>query len=444
MKKILHYSLTDLIQLGSGKKVIFDYYFKELYNNIISNDYEINSFSKTLKYNNRDKSHRKLVPFSVKDIIDTAGIRTSYGSEIFKYHIPDRDAEVVKRLIFCGLQLQGKTNTHEFAMGIVTPQCRNPWDISRITGGSSGGSAAAVAACFSPFSIGTDTAGSIRIPASFCGVTGLKPSYGLFPLDGIFPEAPSLDTVGPITRFASDLPQILQWMGASENFIVPVKFPVKTALIEELFQQAEKPILDTIMSFLYRLEKQGIIEIHRISLPDIEISAIYDDIIDSAENYSIHRNLFSKYGDIYSELSRIQLRNSKKLKAYQYIEATKFRKIWSVRISSLLRKYDVLVSPTSPEIAPLYSDIVDKSPEFFLRFMKFTNPFNLSSSPSLSIPCGFHNDMPVGMQITGKRMSDFYICRVAAEFQKVTDYHLDTPDRFAKYYNEILESTFLS
>ena len=442
MLKVRDFRISDLLIHFRRKGSISKNYFDSLRNSIIQLDGDVKSFTRILELNNPDKSEGVPVPFSLKDIIDTEGVQTSYGSPIFNNHIPTKDAEILRRLRSNGLQLQGKTNTHEFAMGIVTPQSRNPWDIQKITGGSSGGSAAAVAACFSPFSLGTDTAGSIRIPSSFCGVTGLKPSFGLFTLDGIFPEAPSLDTVGPITRFASDLPLILKWMGAREAQDEIRLIPSKVAIIDELFQQSEKGIKDTVGRFLDRMESERMIEIHHVSLPEIEDAALEDDLIDSAENYSIHRNLFTANAHMYSELSRKQLNNASEIKAYQYIEAMRFRKRWARIISSLFKIYDVLISPTLPDTAPFYSEIVNRDPDYFLKFMKFTNPFNLSSSPSLTIPCGYLNDMPVGLQISGKRMGDFYISRLAAEFQKVTDYHLYAPETFGRVYNQLLEDLF--
>ena len=442
MLKVDDFRIFDLVNFFQINRSVSRKYFELLEDNITLLDSEVNAFSTVEKFNPQYRGRGISVPYSLKDIIDTAGIPTSYGSRIFSNHIPQKDAEIVKKLNSRGLILQGKTNTHEFAMGIVTPQCRNPWDTARITGGSSGGSAAAVAACYSPFSIGTDTAGSIRIPSALCGVTGLKPTYGLFSLKGIFPEAPSLDTVGPITRFASDIPFILEWMGAVNTYNVPFSKPVKAAILEELFLQSEDHVREKIMTFLSRMEHEGIIELEYVSIPDLERAAMAEDLIDSAENFSIHKRLFQENSEMYTELSRLQLNNSSEIKAHEYIEARNFREIWARRLSALFRRYDILISPSSPDIAPLHTDVRDKQPDFFLRFLKFTSPFNLSSCPSISLPCGFLQNMPLGLQIIGRRMSDFYLCKVASEFQKLSDFHLFSPDIFGKAYQEIVEQLF--
>ena len=442
MLKVKDFRIFDLVNFFKKNRDVSRKYFESLKDNILRMDGKINAFSEIVKFNPQYIGRGLPVPYSLKDIIDTAGIRTSYGSRMFSNHIPQRDADIVKKMNSRGLLLQGKTSTHEFAMGIVTPQCRNPWNTDRITGGSSGGSAAAVAACFSPFSIGTDTAGSIRIPSALCGVTGLKPTFGLFSLKGIFPEAPSLDTAGPITRFASDLPLILEWMGAINRYNDPLRKPVKAAIIEDLFLLSEKPVKEKIMAFLSRMEQEGVIQFEFITIPELERAAIAEDLIDGAENYSIHKRLFQENSEMYTELSRLQLKSSSEIKAHEYIEANNFRKIWARRISALFRRYDILIIPTSPDIAPYYSDIRDKPPDFFLSLLKFTNPFNLSSSPGISLPCGFLENMPLGLQILGKRMSDFYLCRVASEFQKFSDFHLFAPDDFGKAYQEIVEELF--
>ena len=208
-------SIQDIVSLLASGRISGSRLHEMLNESVNLLDDRVNSFAVTTgpERTKTGRSPLHNLPVSVKDIIDTKGIGTEYGSTIFAGHVPERDAAVVWSIRKNGGQIQGKTQTHEFAMGIVTPQSRNPWDVERTTGGSSGGSAAAVSAGFSLVSIGTDTAGSIRIPAAFCGVSGLKPSSGKISVKGIYPEAWSLDTVGPICRYASDIPFILRSMG---------------------------------------------------------------------------------------------------------------------------------------------------------------------------------------------------------------------------------------
>lgn len=443
MIKVTDFSIARMISVAESGSKKFGELFSRLYTNILLFDRRINSFSEVLKPADLHKETESKIPFSAKDIIGTSNIRTTYGSKIYENNFPKKDATILKNIKKNGGVLQGKTNTHEFAMGIVTPQSRNPWNLNRITGGSSGGSAAAVAAGFSLFSIGTDTAGSIRIPASFCGVTGIKPTNGIFPLTGIFPEAPSLDTVGPLTRFASDIPLILGWMGAKlPPPPVKINFPVKVGIIKELTEQSANYVQEIIMHFLDKAAQEDIIEIYELSVPEMEEVAIADDLMDSAENFYIHRTLFKSKSTSYSELSRKQLLKSSEIKAYEYIGAKDLRKKWKRRMNELFKQYSLLISPTTPEVAPKYSSVLSKEPEFFLNFMKFTNPFNFSATPSITIPSGFHESMPVGLQISGPRMSERFICSIASLFQKITDFHLFAPEPYGKFYNKIIDELF--
>jgi Asp-tRNA(Asn)/Glu-tRNA(Gln) amidotransferase A subunit family amidase len=443
MIKVRDFRISDLLYYSKSHRNSSMKLLSELRQSILLLDGQVHAFSEVLNSATLENGVKGKIPFSVKDIIDTAGIRTSYGSKIYSNNIPNKDATILKNVKRSGGILQGKTNTHEFAMGIVTPQCRNPWNVNRITGGSSGGSAAAVAACFSPFSIGTDTAGSIRIPASFCGVTGIKPTNGLLSLKGIFPEAPSLDTVGPLARYASDIPLILMWMGA--KFPSPsekIDFPIRVGIINELFGQAANYVYNLSMSFLNKMEKEDIITISEVSIPEIEEVAIKDDVVDSAENFYIHMGSFSTQRNSYSQASTLQLQKSSEIRAYEYIGAKNLRKEWKRKINELFRNYAVLISPTAPDIAPKYSSILNRDPGYFLRFMKFTNPFNFSGTPSITIPSGFHEQMPIGLQLSGPRMSDIFISKVAEEFQKISDFHLFAPENYGKRYNEIIDNLF--
>ncbi len=440
--KVRGFRIADLLLLNiKSRKNNSMKLFNNLKESILKYDSRIHAFSEILNSPDLESGIEYKIPFSAKDIIDTAGIRTTYGSKIYSNNIPKKDAAILRNIKMAGGILQGKTNTHEFAMGIITPQCTNPWNPERITGGSSGGSAAAVAACFSPFSIGTDTAGSIRIPASFCGVTGIKPTNGILPLSGIFPEAPSLDTVGPIARFASDIPLILRWMGA--KLPVPsdkINFPIEVGIIKELFEQSRNYVRDINLHFLDKMAQDHLIAISELSIPEIEEVAIKDDIMDSAENFYIHKRLFSVQSNMYSEASRMQLQKSSEITAYAYIDAKNLRKKWKRKMNEIFKRYAVVLSPTTPDIAPKRSDALNRDSEFFLNFMKLTNPFNFSATPSITIPSGFHENMPIGIQISGPRMSDLFISKVAEEFQKTTDFHLFAPRPYVNEYNEIIDS----
>lgn len=438
-------SMINSISSRVGMRRMFD----ALRESILENDGNIHSFRTVLtnpKVMGKGNGFRYPlwgVPFSVKDIIDTAGIETAYGSELFSGHIPLRNASIVESLIDKGAILQGKTETHEFAMGIVTPQCRNPWDLKCITGGSSGGSAAAVAALFSPFSIGTDTAGSIRIPAAMCGVTGLKVSSNSLPLDGIYPESPSLDNTGVLTRKSSEIPFILECMGFRKEQR-KLGEHITGIMIRELFEHSLPEVRKAVTSILEKAASEGILELAEESFPELEEISRYDDIIDSSENYLIHRELFSEHRNGYSRLSAMQLENSMRIPAYDYIEAEFSRKKWKRKISGKLKNGRVLLSPTIPEPAPPYEQIADSDPQYFMKFMSHTNLFNFSGNPAITIPSGFLMNLPVGLQIASSIYTDSDLCNLASLFQNVTDFHRKTPDWCYKSYRKNVEPLLAS
>lgn len=370
------------------------------------------------------------LPFAVKDIIDTEGMPTSYGSLVFDGNIPEKDATVVKRLKNAGGTIQGKTATHEFAIGIVTPQVRNPWDRRRMAGGSSGGSAVAVAAGLSPFTLGTDTAGSVRIPSGLCGITGLKPTTGSLPLEGIFPEAWSLDTVGPMCRYASDIPFILEQMGFRFSR-KEIESTPSGAVITELLDAASHEVRKVFNAFIDRMSSEGIAEIHEISIPDIEDIAYQDDLIDSAENAFIHRDLFSRKSDRYTSQSRMQLEKAFRITAADFILAQKKREETVKRFRKLFRSVDLLLTPISPTTAPAFSELKGKKHDFYMRYMLFTCPFSFTGNPAIAIPIGFSGGMPVGAQLAAGHGMDLFLCSVAERYQDTTEYHIMFPDTFA-------------
>lgn len=430
MQKVDFPDLDTLKKISSsvGPERVFEAFRK----NITENDSRINSFTTVLEYAERKKdplseaSENAGIPFSVKDMIDTKGVVTSYGSPIFEKNVPRRDAGIVNSLLDKGFLLQGKTVTHEFAMGIVTPKCRNPWNLECIAGGSSGGSAAAVSALFSPFSLGTDTAGSVRIPAAMCGVTGLKTSSGSLSMSGIFPEAPSLDTVGVISRHSSDIPAILESMGMKP---VPVQMggPLVGLIIRELFEHARGDVRSTLRSFMDRMASEGIMEITELSLPELAEISRYDDIMDNAENYHVHQELFRVNSSSYSELSRKQLENAARIPADEYLKAKKMRTSWKIKVHRILKGPNVLLSPTIPRTAPFHSELGNRDPGYFMQFMSHTNIFNFSGNPALTLPAGLAGGMPIGLQIASPLYTDVELCNLGARIQKSSDFHLNTP-----------------
>lgn len=408
---------------------------------ILAHDSQIHSFTTVPGSYGGDTGLGPLhgLPVAVKDIIDTSGIPTEYGSRIFSGHVPREDAAVVRNLKKAGGVVQGKTSTHEFAMGIVTPQTSNPWDRERITGGSSGGSAAALAAGFSLFALGTDTAGSIRIPSAFCGITGLKPSTGMLPLKGIYPEAWSLDTVGPMCRYASDIPMLLRAMGYRHRPIKEGAAPT-AAVITNLAETADSHVRRAFNRFLDTIASEGIIEVGEVAIGELGKIAELDDLMDSAENSHIQSELFREQPDRFTELSREQLRLSSEIKASEYIEAQRERKRYRALFSSLRKKHRFLLSPTMPSVAPMHRDVEGEHPGFYMKYMAYTNPYNFTGEPAISIPIGFESDLPIGAQLSSPWGDDMALSGLAASFQDVSDFHMMYPGWLAGTVRKFVES----
>ncbi len=369
------------------------------------------------------------LPVSVKDLIDTAKIPTTYGSVIFKNYIPKRDAKVVANLKRAGAFVLGKTNTHEFALGIETPPTRNPWDITRIPGGSSGGSAASIAADLAVFALGTDTGGSIRIPASMCGITGLKPTYSNISTQGVFPESWSLDHVGPMCRFASDLPLLLEGMGYRVKR--SSKFPLKLGLESNFLSECKKDVKSALEAFVNKLVSERVAEVQEVSFPLLEQINSAHSIIDTSEIATVHKKIYPKHKKEYLPLSIEQIELGLKRSAVEYVEAIRFRSKAVKRVSYEFRRFDVLVTPTMPSVAPKISEVKKMTLEELYPFVKFLEPFNFLGFPALVVPCGFAN-LPIGVQLVSKPNQEGVLIGLAERYQSVTDWHTRTPAMFGE------------
>ena len=324
------------------------------------------------------------VPFAAKDLFDTEGVRTTYGSRLFAGHVPDRDAAAVATLRTAGAILVGKTQTHEFAWGITSVNesmgsSRNPWDPSRIPGGSSGGSAVALAAKMVPLALGTDTGGSIRIPSVFCGVTGLKPTYGRVSLDGTWPLAPSLDHAGPMARTSEDLALLYGVLaGASQD-----------ADLEPTFVDADLTFLDDAF----------------------EVFAV----IQAVEAARVHTQagLFPARAGEYGADVRQRLENAIMVDAREYVDATRRREELRGRFAALLGGGALLRTP----VAAVQPPAPDDTATLRDTVMPYTTPQNLAGLPSCAVCTGFDDDgLPTGFQITGAAGSDAAVLRAAARF----------------------------
>lgn len=386
------------------------------------------------------------IPIAVKDNIVTKGLKTTCASKILENYIPPYDATVVKKIKEAGFTIVGKTNLDEFAMGTGTEYSaffttRNPWDLSRVAGGSSGGSAAAVASGEVIAALGSDTGGSIRQPAAFCGVVGFKPTYGLVSRYGLVAFASSLDQIGPITKNVEDAAIIMNVISGfdpldSTTIDLKIDFTeylnnnfsnIKVAFPKEVFSEGiEEGVAEKFKEFIEFLEKKGV-EVKEVDFPELKYSVATYYIIAPAEvSSNLSRFDGIRYGSRIEEEGLLETylnTRSKKLgpevirrimigtftlsAAYYdaYFEkAQKVRRIITKKIEKLLNEFDFVVTPTSPITAFKIGEI--KDPLVFYLMDIFTIPANLAGIPAISIPFGFSNNLPVGMQIMGKKFDD--------------------------------------
>ena len=387
------------------------------------------------------------IPVSIKDLYETEGIRTTCGSRLMQDYVPKKDSTVVARLKSKGAIVLGKLNTHEFALGAVSPPTKNPWDLGRIPGGSSGGSAAALAMGSAIGTTGSDTGGSIRIPASFCGVVGLKPTYGRVSRAGVFPESWSLDHAGPIAKRVEDAALLLRIMaGRDELDPTSSDLPVPDYVQEletniaglrvgvptnHFFEHCDCEIAKTVNAAVEVLEGLGCTKVE-FEFPNIsEIMAAYTTI-DLCEASAYHeREIEQRAADFQPDV-RLLLEQGLLIPASYYIQAQRVRAMLFAKVMSLFDHLDVIVTPSEPIVAPQVSQtmvrINDYEESVDSAVVRYLAPFNLIGLPALSIPCGFSSrGLPIGMQIVGRVYDESTILRLGHEYENATDWHMRLP-----------------
>ena len=365
------------------------------------------------------------VPIAVKDNFDMAGVATTCGSPILRGHTAAEDAVAVRSLRAAGAIILGKTNLLEFAYGIVHPQfgqCNNPWNLGRTSGGSSSGSAAAVAAGIAFGSLGTDTGGSIRIPASYCGVVGLKPTYDRVSRDGVFPLSWSLDHVGPIARTAGDAAILLAGLdGPRSGAARPVFSKARLAgrrvgIATEHLGDDLHPGVRSAFERAVDAVRHAKAEIREVSIP----SLLYADpallAVIAPEATAIHEEwLRSRPGD-YAEMTRAQLELGALVPALDYVRGQRFRRKLMSEFIEAFKEVDVIISPTVAWVAPAEDPVVAGQQGSIEA--RRSGPYNLTGLPAVTIPCGTAEDgLPAGLQIAGPWMSDFQVLSVAAAIE---------------------------
>lgn len=387
------------------------------------------------------------IPVAIKDNFETKGIRTTCGSMLLKDYLPSADCTAVKRLKSAGAIVLGKLNTHEFALGGVTPPTRNPWDINRIPGGSSGGSAAAIASSSAIATIGSDTGGSIRIPASFCGVVGLKPTYGRVSRNGLFPESWSLDHVGPITRRAEDAALMLSIIAGRDDLDpmsserpVPEYVRVLRNGISGLrigvpksyfFDHCDREIRKAVYSAIDVLRTLGCTT-DEFEFPHIHEIMAAHRIIDRCESSAYHERTLAEKPNDFAPDVRLLLEEGLLLPATYYIQAMRFRAMVFPKILNIFKRFDVIVTPTEPMVAPkigVSKVRFGEVEELVSRAVaQYTAQFNLLGLPALSVPCGFSsNGLPIGLQIIGSAYDESSVLRVGFEYERATEWYLRSP-----------------
>lgn len=376
------------------------------------------------------------IPMALKDNIYIKDELTTMASKIHQDFKPSHDATVVEKLRNAGAIFTGKLNLHEYAWGATTSSphfgpCHNPWDLEKIPGGSSGGSGAALITDMTMASLGTDTGGSIRIPASICGIVGLKQTYGRVSNYGSFPLAWTLDHIGPMTKTVKDAAALLEIIaGYDPRDITSVNVPVDNYLsgitgdLQDLvigvnedyfFKQVDSDIERSVRDAIKQLEAQGA-KIQEVKIPSLKHSewAVMTTII--SEPAAIHQQNHLHRPDDFGEDLQFLFDLGELPSAVDYVQAQQLRRHLKQDFQKAFSEVDVLITPTLPIPTPLIgSDTVDLNGEevaLLDHIIRFTGPGNITGLPALSVPCGFKGDMPVGMQIMGKAFDEKTILNV--------------------------------
>jgi aspartyl-tRNA(Asn)/glutamyl-tRNA(Gln) amidotransferase subunit A len=394
------------------------------------------------------------VPYAPKDLYDTAGVRTTGGSRLFADRVPTADATVVRRLAGAGAIVLGKLNMVEFAYGPegLNPHyghARNPWDheTHRMAGGSSSGSGAAVAAGLAPGALGSDTGGSIRIPASLCGITGLKPTYGRVSRAGVLPLAWSMDHVGPMTRTVADSALMLGTMAGYDpadpsTSVLPVPDyaaaltgdvkGLRVGLLRRFFLDGAAPaVRAAVEAAAATLAGAGAI-VDEVALEHVDLVAPAALAIVGAEALAYHAPLLRARAAEYDPDIARRLRVGAFVGGAHYVRAQQVRALVRAAVDAALARRDVLLAPSTPIVAPAVDErqvtAGDGASDVRAALIRFTRPFNLSGHPACAVPCGFTQDgLPIGMQLVGRPFDEATVLRAADAFQRHTDFHTRRP-----------------
>ena len=383
------------------------------------------------------------IPIAVKDNIWTRGVRTTAGSKILSNFVPEQDATVVARLRTAGAILLGKTHLHEFAFGVTSNNvhfgpARNPYDLARIPGGSSGGSAIAVAAGMCAAAVGTDTGGSIRIPAALCGVTGFKPAFGTVPMDGIVPLCASLDHCGPIARTLRDAALLYQAMrGDSRARTTRRRSPGRLRVgwpDDYFFERLAPEVMDAVETAMRVFKKCGV-RITKVKLAKVSAANRASLPIALAEAYQYHREAgyFPARAAEYSEDVRARLEKGAGITAADYLDARAVVARATQEFLQCEHRVDALLAPTVPIPAPQIGEervtVGGAEEEVRGALLRLCRPANLWGAPAISIPCGATPEgLPIGLQLIGFEGREEALWQLAKMYEGATEWHVRRPE----------------
>jgi aspartyl-tRNA(Asn)/glutamyl-tRNA(Gln) amidotransferase subunit A len=374
-------------------------------------------------------------PVAVKDVIAIAGTRMTAASAILRDHVPEADAAVSTRLRGSGAVLLGTLNLHEFAYGALTTSphfgpARNPWATDRVCGGSSGGSGAAAAAGLAAGTLGTDTGGSIRIPACLCGVTGLRPTSGLVPNEGSVAVAPTFDTIGPIARSAKDCALLLDAVAGTRTDVDRGVDGLRIGVVEALLERADPEVAAATEAAVGELARLGA-RVERAVVPRLEEAGTIQQLLMLPEAASVHlpwlRTRLADYGpDV-----RARLLAGLLLPGTAYPTGVRLRRRYVDGLRRVFDRFDLLAAPAMPVVAPRIGEemvrVRGEELPYRLALIPFNSPWSLAGLPVASVPCGFVEGLPVGLALVGRRFDEQTVLRTAHAYQQATDWHERRP-----------------
>ena len=381
------------------------------------------------------------IPYSCKDLFDVKGQVTTGGSKVLENQVAETNATVIDRINSAGGIYLGKNNLHEFAYGATGENslygtCPNPFDSSRLAGGSSSGSAAAVGYGLCAAALGTDTGGSVRAPAALCGLVGLKPTHGRVSTEGVIPYSWTLDHIGSITRSAADAAILFSVLRDSPG---PVKFCSSPKLADLtigipeafFFEQADSEILDSIDQLMGFLKQSGA-NLRKVPMPSMEYTRTVSLTVQMPEALSYHSRYLENRGDLYSQDFRAGLALGQCILAEQYIRAKRFIETYRHDTNAVFSEVDLLLTPATPAIAPKIGAVEVVTDGFSEpagnAITRYTSFFNMTGHPAITFPCGMHSSgLPMAAQLIGRHYEDEALIDIATEIERNQDFKMPLP-----------------